>query len=719
MRNMKYVERAGRWLLAPDKLLDRLLWLVAVIGGLYLVGFGLNHLTISLFNSLLFDGFAADGPFQLYNPLRRLAAGEVIGRDFQFFHGIGIPLAHFPLFKLMGSNIFASEFARWMVSAMAFVGSAGVLFYAAFRNWPRTLVATAVATWGTLFYVDVISPTNSLLGIRTTVPLLFAAVYLWNPQANWRIRAVNIPVKPLILGLLAAFGLLFGTEQGVAIVAGYGLAELFTHRRNLRRFLVSMLWFGAAAVVAVLGLMTALTAGHTFEVLNYSLREVAGDQSWYFSTQPQEYLKWDTFWRQITAPFLPLTYGFGVLTIGLLLVLRRFGWAVTRHAQATVFLLGYGVAAFVVPALGGYFAPGQAVPLMRMNVVLLTLFLVLAMSEFVRRVRTTDGVGRYTVAARIGVMVVLGAVCAGGAIKGVALVANANNLDMVRLVKMVRWARHTDDYAVLSPGWKGGVDVFRSATNGNPSVWSTYASLYESQAGLLHPSSQGHDYIIHALGTERRAHYEQEFIDSRPDYTVTMRPSYFAFEEWVWARHWHMYRYMLQNYRLIAANASHNIWRHEASAAPTSEPTWKDLPLGSDGWANLPKPSAGTTPTIYEVKVDYEAKAGLPLTTKLPKYLVRLRNNGNTYDVSLPPTQTSWQFPVSSWESLGAPGLHPIVEGLFPGTLNMKRIQYREVAMEGVNRRMFTENYCYPYHSDGTGKPLSNAICDAFNAEKL
>lgn len=52
----------------------------------------------ALGNGLAMDSYAANGTFQLYNPLRRLLDGEVLARDFPFFHGVGVPLLHFPLF---------------------------------------------------------------------------------------------------------------------------------------------------------------------------------------------------------------------------------------------------------------------------------------------------------------------------------------------------------------------------------------------------------------------------------------------------------------------------------------------------------------------------------------------------------------------------------------------------------------------------------------------
>src|SRR5436190_22280711 len=59
-----------------------------------------------------FDGAATDGPFQLYNALRRLDAGQLPGRDFPAFHGLGIPVVHYPLYRLLGANLIGSELTR-------------------------------------------------------------------------------------------------------------------------------------------------------------------------------------------------------------------------------------------------------------------------------------------------------------------------------------------------------------------------------------------------------------------------------------------------------------------------------------------------------------------------------------------------------------------------------------------------------------------------------
>ena len=64
-----------------------------------------------------------DGPFQLFNPLRRIAAGQTGGTDFQYFHGLALPYLHYPLYALLGRDFFASEVARYSVSQVAYLGA--------------------------------------------------------------------------------------------------------------------------------------------------------------------------------------------------------------------------------------------------------------------------------------------------------------------------------------------------------------------------------------------------------------------------------------------------------------------------------------------------------------------------------------------------------------------------------------------------------------------
>src|SRR4249919_1367301 len=78
-----------------------------------------------------FKDSALDGPFQLFNGLRRIANGQRLGGTFQVFHGPGVPYLHFIPFLLFGGGFLASEMSRQLVSVVA----AMVILVAFFRAW--------------------------------------------------------------------------------------------------------------------------------------------------------------------------------------------------------------------------------------------------------------------------------------------------------------------------------------------------------------------------------------------------------------------------------------------------------------------------------------------------------------------------------------------------------------------------------------------------------
>ena len=94
-----------------------------------------------------FDGSAIDGPFQLYNGLRRIAAGFTPGVDFQYFHGLGIPYLHYWIFpRSSGLGCAASQLAREMLTAVAYP-IVLVVFFRAFAGDTRRALCLAAAAF--------------------------------------------------------------------------------------------------------------------------------------------------------------------------------------------------------------------------------------------------------------------------------------------------------------------------------------------------------------------------------------------------------------------------------------------------------------------------------------------------------------------------------------------------------------------------------------------
>lgn len=157
-----------------------------------------------------FDGPLYNGAFQHFNVLRRIAAGQTGGIDFQFFHGLGIPYLHYPLFRLFGGDLYASEATRYLINLAAYLLPYPVVFYAATRSRTAALGLTAVAlAFSEPLGLHLLAwPSHNTPGVRAMVPYLALSLLL----AGFR------PGREAVLsGVLAGCAFLLGTEHGLAI----------------------------------------------------------------------------------------------------------------------------------------------------------------------------------------------------------------------------------------------------------------------------------------------------------------------------------------------------------------------------------------------------------------------------------------------------------------------------------------------------------------------
>jgi hypothetical protein len=159
-----------------------------------------------------FNGPLWDGAFQHYNALRRIEAGQTGGIDFQFYHGLGVPYLHYPLFRLLGGDLYASETTRYLVNLAAYLLPFPLVFYFATRKAGAALGLTAVALVLSeplgLHYLA--WPSHNTPGVRAAIPYLIVAVLL----AGLRPKR-----EAILVGMLAGCAFVLGTEHGIATVA--------------------------------------------------------------------------------------------------------------------------------------------------------------------------------------------------------------------------------------------------------------------------------------------------------------------------------------------------------------------------------------------------------------------------------------------------------------------------------------------------------------------
>jgi hypothetical protein len=671
------------------------LWTLAGLSVLFMMMYGLYTLVTALSQGTNFSGYAADGPFQLYNPLRRLAAGQVIGKDFQFFHGIGVPLLHYPLFKLLGSNLFASEVSRWLVSPLLFLICSLIFFRVVFRSWPKTVIATALLTIISIYCSNIIPPSNSLIIVRTTFPILAAAALLWQSEAFIQVKDLKFYWKHLLAILCLSLAFLCGTEQGAAAIIAYFLIRAFDlwHEPSKKRAIATIGIETGLIGVTIIALMAVITHGHIVAPLRYALIDIPKDQSWYFGAAPNGFMTWGNLWPNFSDRSLFIVYAAIALSGALFYLSARVKVTSLTERRAYIFLWLYGL--IVCGTMLGYFSPTlQLIPLLRVSTIiivsiLMSLLFSPELKKFAQRAATRGP--RHRTVIRAGVALgIISLVFLLGIQTQKYYVDTRRNNSVRAIFRAALIARHSPDYVVAGPGWKRSLDTFSPYIKPGAVVWSTYSSLYESNANIFNPSRDGFDYIIHALGPDYRQAYLQQFNQEHPQYVITLKPVYFAYEEWLWSKAPQFYEALLSHYTLIKENSSHYLWRYNATSDIQPD-TWRAINVTSQMTYALPHNTSKNHIQLIELRVRYKARSLAGLT----HYVLTPYDTGLQYPISLPTDESEWTFIVPLLNNQTNPMISASVEGLLTfQTLTIQSLSYKPLITSPENLQPFEDNYC-------------------------
>jgi hypothetical protein len=656
----------------------------------------LNHI-------INFDGYAANGAFQLMNPLTRLAHGQIIGRDFQFFHGSGVALVHYPIFAFFGKGLFGSEMSRWFTSIILFIISSLIFCRLWFANKKSTAHVKSVFAFVVAFaltesFSDAITPSNSLLGVRTTLPLIIGSLFLIRPQLTRRhlhIAKVRISFFNLSAGILLSLAVLCGTEHGIAAIIAFSLIELLIVIRSCKqstKVQTAKVYFRnivqpfSIMIMSLAILSTAISYGHPWRLLRYNLITVPTEQFWYFGADPQGFLQITLLPKQLADPTMITLYVFLLATTSLMLLAKKMRLLDKNQKYAAYFLTSYGI--ITMGSLLGYFTPiGQLVGIFRMLIIIDSVIAVALVSKLL-----TMPNSYYRFASALFISLFLAQI----------LNMNIRNLEYYPVGQLLKNTYHNirgDHSTLLGIKWQNRIAEFKpyideAKKQGVPyPLWSTYSSLYEQQSDIVHPSSEGCDYIIHCLGDKMRLQYVDDFKKDKPELVTTLQPSYFGFEEWLWARHAEFFESLVANYTIVASNDSHILWkrRKQALAHNSAEP--RQLAIIHNSVELPSSQTAGTQ--IIEISVKYRTDPYLdkiPGVSKLPRYMVRLQGTQTLIAPSLPSNRDSWKFLlVLKSKTSVIQTMRFSAEGLLPATISVSSVSYRPIDVDIRQLSYFTE----------------------------
>ena len=632
-------------------------------------------------DAVTFDGGLADGPHQLFNPLRRIAAGQRGGADFQFFHGVGVPYLHYPLYVLFGQTIHASELARAWVEAFQMVIGFLVVFAAATRRLTPALGLTAAALIVTnmLSMVHLALPINSLIGLRSVTPVLVVGLLL---------AGVRPSREAIGCGLLTAVAVLLGTEFGVATALMLGLT--WAGRRWFRLPGGSLRWLlltGVTFAAALAGLLLLICGPEGVKLaLRYALRDLPADQMWYFGAPPNAFV---CMWRDLLDRDLWLD-AIGPVLVTFAAAASAVRWHPAARPAGVVLLAALAAVSFSTVGYLGYTSMHYLLPAERMALIVGLIGLWHAW-----RWMATDS-ALAVVALRVGRVTA-------AALTVMWLVAGSTPWTILKLPVFVGQGRtHAADLiggrARLSPRLADHVGELAAAIDADraavgitrpPVIWSTYAGLLEARYGVFHPHC---DYIIHARGPDALERYVAAFRIANPDYVVTLRRDTFPYEGQHQDGGWPFYEEVVLNYDVRTFTKEAVLWKRRPDAWKTPDLSERIAyaPRSAEEFAT-PLPPGVPPDTPLVVEVEYEVRnpvAGVPVIGGMPRYLIAASGSRNTLPVSLPPYRNNWSFAVYPIPGQ-TPTFYAGTFSLVGGSVSIKRVHVRPLRSEGRERPLW------------------------------
>lgn len=584
-----------------------------------------------------FEGYPTNGPFQVLNPLARMLQGQLPGRDFPLFHGLLLQWTMLPSFLLLGKNLFASEWTRQVLPPVTAGLSLGMAAYALTHCKHRaTLFAVACVALGVtmqnseraslLMISHLVTAGNSLISYRAALPLLLIA--------SWGVvhREKELTTRSFVaLGALIGLAPVWSYEQGVYAFSGLLVMGLYYLSLNPR-----LHWKPAAlSLMVALGVtvlsFSLITAGHGVDALSYAFGTIPKDQGWYFGAAPNRYLVSPEL---VASPTVLPFFGFAFISAAFgacALYFHRIKCIRTPQALVALFLAWQGI--ICLTSLAGMVTPAYAIPSIR-AILLLGFalcvwggrYLMPPLREDLRRVLD----GCLWMASSI----------LGGLVLVSGLRAPAERGALPQFAKSVP---STELGVTLSEKYYKDVDQEVSLYKAAPGrVFSMYVGPTDHIIGQSNPSSV--DYIIHALGDERRSAYLETLKRVKPRYVTTMRRSFFVYEQWLQYSSWPVYQELVANYQPKLSSAYRIIW--ERAQPVSTQPVQCSKKENSPVWMTAATPSDKTR--LYALKVRYTVSnpwSRIPLLGTLARLEMNF-SSPTSYAASLPLNKTEWTVPI-------------------------------------------------------------------------
>lgn len=635
-----------------------------LVGGFFFVSVAAILYAEIMATAISFDCQHTNGCFQMYNPLRRLAAGQIPGYDFQFFYGVGTALLHYPLFWLAGSDLLSSEISKIMLSPLLFIAVTVSFSRAVLRSWRRSFFAAAViGSLSSLLFPAIFFDDHHLFGVRAAVPVAAGCLLLY----LLRRRIVRSWLLSALMAVLSAASFFVSPDQGVSMIIGSVIAITVFSGAKLST-VKSLGFFVAVCLLTILALFGITSGVWLFEPLRYHLFVSRLDHFWLFGAVPGGFFGSENFFSG--RAYIPISYG---LSVVVLIALVKYKKSIERSALVTAsYLLAYGV--FSTAAVLGY----ERVEYFHALYWCMALVALLLLHQL--------KIVHKKIARHKAFAVAILALLAFGAMTHRTVIAWSELWEAKGRSVGVQALGVT-----MSPRWTEHIiaaDTMIDEGDGRMPIWSTFSGPTEASLDIFNPAS---DYMFHSQGPEARQRYYSSFSETQPQLVRTTDNEKY-FEYWLSSTYWPFYEMLLDNYSVMFKNYGGALWvRNDRPWRERADDEWEGRLEIEDNAIILPANKAGAA--IMAIRIEYEIRnpwRSFPVIGGLPRYHLHAsaKEYIHPYYYSLPSYAEQFIFPVYLRENQPVVRYAARAQYFLPFVdVALKSAQYRyiETSPENIN----------------------------------
>ncbi len=541
----------------------------------------------SMKQALLIPINHSDGAFQTASAVLRISIGEIPGRDFLTYLGVGLNYIVSFLSILLGSSLTDTVTASHLI---VFLSLWIMYFTILICVFPRQLFFNILTISGFLTVLSITvnakfeigifhfisGPGNSLLPLRALLPYLLIII------------SYRIFLKPcyssrdaILLGMTAGVGVLWSNDYAYTSPALFSVLFLvcLMLKNNNSKFKLIAIYSISALLSAIVYYILA-TGLSPLTMIRYNFFDVRPDQWWYFAPYSHNYRilgirNFISVFSHINLIWMPILFA-AFFTLGVtkkstpLLILSFIGWA--------LFLSG------ILTSVGGHYFTRYFWPCF-FYIKILLICAVVFLIHFVIKQKLTAKYQKY---AQLWIILLVAVVC--------SVITTKQCFSYI--MNKHYYAQNTEKFYYYPPlegyietTWKPYLDFIEG--NRKATVLEEYWGIWSSIA--LQKKSQRVDSCIHALGEEREKYIS--LIDSC-DYVITTRNTVASYQNWRLSTNYEFYRKLLQAWTPIFKSPHTIVW----SKSNVNRLTEKVPATISKGGQSLQIPCK--EPSFYDVEIE-------------------------------------------------------------------------------------------------------------------